>query len=173
MTAGDLLFVAVPFEEGNVSKRDSRSSELCANCSTQELFFVKDPYLGNIARIDPERHRFSNVGRQCRRDVAKVLEVDSIRTHLTGRAQRMLGGTLRRCKPEGVRTDHWGMIYQETLKFRGLGQWRRVESRPVVAADHAANGTSFSFSAFMAGYQRRNVSRNSLLSTCARTCSKR
>ena len=66
-----------------------------------------------------------------------------------------------------------GFPYMETLKFRGLGQWRRGEERPVVAADHAANGIPVSFSAFMAGYQRRNVSRNSFLSTCARTCSKR
>jgi len=38
----------------------------------------------------------------------------------------------------------------ETLKNRGLGQWRRGEERPVVAADHAANGTPVSFSAIMA-----------------------
>jgi len=46
-------------------------------------------------------------------------------------------------------------------------------TKAVAVDDHATNGTADSASAFMAGYQRRNVWRNSLLSTCARTCSKR
>ena len=59
------------------------AGEFSADGAAQEPVFIEDTYLCQVPWVDSQGDRFADVGCKRCRDVAEVLEVNAVRSHLT------------------------------------------------------------------------------------------
>ena len=82
--------IARPFD---VAQRDGRAGKLRADRAAEKLALMKEPHLGQVARVVAQHHALADIGREGGIDIAHALKAHAVRldlAHLGNRQKQQI-----------------------------------------------------------------------------------